>query len=204
MRNRNSGASRVSGEVWTRVAFLDNGFSVEGDGRVSVKVLPQLDVDLLPAWLYTRGEPRFVGSQGGSYFFGRQRAQSLGLTLRSTYTFTPELSFQVYAQLFLESARYTELSTAPAAGKGALVHLADLRPALAGFPNPNFEGGTLNGNLVLRWEYRLGSTLYFVYTHAQSRSLTPPLLDGAGLDFRHIAPRPAEDALLFKASYWWG
>lgn len=162
---------------------------------------------MLPAWLYTRGEPRFVGSQGGSYFFGRQRAQSLGLTLRSTYTFTPELSFQVYAQLFLESARYTELSTAPAAGKGGARRPlpAHLRPARSrGFPNPNFEGGTLNGNLVLRWEYRLGLTLYFVYTHAQSRSLTPPLLDGAGLDFRHIAPRPAEDALLFKASYWWG
>lgn len=195
---------RLSGELWTRVALLDNGFSVEGDGRVSLKILPQLDVDLLPTWLYTRGEPRFVGSMQGSYFFGRQRAQSLGLTLRSTYTFTPELSFQAYAQLFLEAERYSELATAPAAGKGAIIRLADLRPALSAFPNPNFEGGTLNANLVLRWEYRLGSTLYLVYTHAQNRALTPFFLDGAGFDFRHVAPRPAEDALLFKASYWWG
>jgi hypothetical protein len=192
---------RLSGELWTRVAFLDNGVTVEGDGRVSVQILPQLDVDLLPAWLYTRGEPRFVDRAGGSYLFGRLRAQSLGLTLRSTYTFTPELSFQAYAQLFLESQRYSEASSALAGGKGTTVRLADLRPALAGFPwNPNVEGGTLNANLVLRWEYRLGSTLYFVYTHAQNRSLSPLVRDGAGLDFRHVAPRPAEDALLLKVS----
>jgi hypothetical protein len=28
--------------------------------------------------------------------------------------------------------------------------------------------------------------------------------DGAGFNFTRIAPRPAEDALLAKLSYWWG
>ncbi|MFO0755658.1 MAG: DUF5916 domain-containing protein [Byssovorax sp.] len=196
---------RVDGELWTRVSFLPNGYTVEGDGRVSVKVLPQLDVDLLPTWLYTRGEPRFIDTLGGSYIFGRQRAQSLGLTLRSTYTFTPELSFQAYAQLFLEAERYSELTQAPIGGRGTEVRLAALSPALGRLSyNPNAEGGTFNANLVLRWEYRLGSTLYLVYTHAQSRSIVPLVVDHAGFDFRHVAPRPAEDAFLLKASYWWG
>ena len=30
----------------------------------------------------------------------------------------------------------------------------------------------MNVNLVLRWEYRLGSTLFLVYTRAQTPALT--------------------------------
>jgi len=47
-------------------------------------------------------------------------------------------------------------------------------------------------NLVLRWEYILGSTLFVVYTHSQNTTLTPLSgIDGT-LDFHLIrrAPRP--------------
>ena len=38
---------------------------------------------------------------------------------------------------------------------------------------PDTEEATLNINLVLRWEYRLGSTLFVVYTHNQNPALVP-------------------------------
>jgi hypothetical protein len=214
----------VDAEVGTEVNFLQNGgFLCQGDGRVSFRVLPQWDIDLLPSWLYLRGEPRFVGTQDGSYIFGVQRAESLGLTLRSTYTFTPALTLQAYGQLFLESQHYTGFTTSPEAGKGAVARLDELRPLVAdptspaagdraGLSrprgplswNPDFQGGTFNANLVLRWEYRLGSTLYVVYTHSQNRAATPRLGDGTGIDFHLIRPGLAEDAVLTKLSYWWG
>lgn len=214
----------VTAEVWTQTHFLENGgFGFQGDGRVSVRLLAQWDIDLLPSWLYVTGEPRFVGTQDGSYIFGLQRAQSLGLTLRSTYTFTPALTLQAYAQLFLESQHYTGFTTAPGAGKGSVARLDDLQP-LVGDPgaalpgaraslarprgalgwNPDFQGGTFNANLVVRWEYRLGSTLYVVYTHSQNRAATPRLGGGDGFDFHLIRPGLAEDAVLTKLSYWWG
>jgi hypothetical protein len=214
----------VDAEVWTQTHFLQNGgFGFQGDGRVSVRVLPQWDIDLLPSWLYVTGEPRFIGTQNGSYVFGLQRAQSLGLTLRSTYNFTPALTLQAYGQLFLESQHYTGFSTSPEAGKGAIARLDELQPlgAAPGSPvagdraglahprgplswNPDFQGGTFNANLVLRWEYRLGSTLYVVYTHSQNRAATPHLGDATGFDFHLIRPGLAEDAVLTKLSYWWG
>lgn len=214
----------ITGEVWGQAHFFQNGgFGFQGDGRVSVRVLPQWDIDLLPSWLYVTGEPRFVGTQDGSYIFGLQRAQSFGLTLRSTYTFTPALTLQAYGQLFLESQHYTGFTTAPEAGKGSIARLDELRP-LVGEPggatpgsraglarprgalrwNPDFQGGTLNANLVLRWEYRLGSTLYVVYTHSQNRAATPRLGGGEGFDFHLIRPGLAEDAVRMKLSYWWG
>lgn len=196
----------ITGEVWTQTHFLENGgFGFQGDGRVSVRVLPQWDIDLLPSWLYVSGEPRFVGTQGGSYVFGLQRAQSLGLTLRSTYTFTPALTLQAYGQVFLESQHYTGFTTSPEAGKGALSRLSELKPLVGPLDfNPDFQGGTFNANLVLRWEYRLGSTLYVVYTHAQNRAATPRVGEATGFDFHLVRPGVAEDAVLMKLSYWWG
>ena len=197
---------QIQGEIWTQTHFLANGgFGFQGDGRVLLRVLPQWDIDLLPSWVYVTGEPRFVGTQGSSYVFGAQRAQSLGVTLRSTYTFTPSLTLQAYAQLFLESQHYTAFTTSPAAGKGALARLAELAPLGGALSfNPDFQGGTFNANLVLRWEYRLGSTLYVVYTHAQDRSTTPRLGESTGFDFHLVRPGVAEDAVLTKLSYWWG
>ncbi len=214
----------VSGNLWSALRFFQNGaFAFQGDGAFSVRVLPQWDIDLLPSWLFVTGEPRYVGTQDTSYIFGLQRAQSLGVTLRSTYTFTPALTLQAYAQLFLESQHFAGFTTAPAAGKGAVVRLDDLqaliadptgaasgdraglaRPRGALTWNPDFQGGTFNANLILRWEYRLGSTLYVVYTHSQNRAATPGLGDGTGFDFHLIRPGLAEDAVLTKVSYWWG
>jgi Domain of unknown function (DUF5916)/Carbohydrate family 9 binding domain-like len=201
---------RVSAELWSALDLIEGGFSFQGDGRLSFRILPQFDVDLLPSWLYTAGEPRYAGIVGGDYLFGKLRAQSLGLTLRSTYTFTPRLTLQAYAQAFLDAGGYEDLSLFPARGKGAIVRRADLRAAPVSimkrrdFVNPDFQSGTLNASLVLRWEYRLGSTFYVVYTHAQSSSVTPVLGEGAGIDLRRASPRAAEDDLLVKLSFWWG
>ena len=61
--------------------------------------------------------------------------------------------------------------------RAAIVRLADLEPlrragrCRARCPTP--RRATLNVNVVLRWEYRLGSTLFLVYTRAQNPALTP-------------------------------
>lgn len=196
---------RVYGELWTQVRLIDGGYSVVGDGKVSVKVLPQWDVDLIPSLVHAVGEPRYFATQGDAYLFGRQRAQSLSLTLRSTYTFTPRLTLQAYAQAIVEAVHYADPSSVPTSFAGRAVRLADLRPHPGPIAeNPDYRAGTINASLVLRWEYRMGSTLYVVYTHAQSDDVTPPFGDPAGYDFRLIRPRAAEDALLAKLSYWWG
>ena len=41
-----------------------------------------------------------------NYHFGTQTADSFSNTLRASYTFTPELSLQLYSQLFLARVNY--------------------------------------------------------------------------------------------------
>jgi hypothetical protein len=183
---------------------LPNGLAMNGSARATLRVLPQLDADLLPTWVYAYGEPRFTGlTTTTPYIFGKQDAKSIGLTLRSTYTFAPTLTLQAYAQLFLASGHYTDLTTftGPA---GSTVHLSDLVPYV-GPPasNPDFEQGALNVNVVLRWEYMLGSTLFLVYTRAQVPATTLGMMQVGDLDLGAVKRAPAADAVLLKLTYWW-
>ena len=59
--------------------------------------------------------------------------------------------------------------------------------------------------MVLRWEYRLGSTLFLVYTRAQNPVLMPTPGTGASLDIRPILHgQAAVDVLMVKLAYWFG
>src|SRR5262249_23120503 len=115
-------------------------------------------------------------------------------------------SLQLYAQLFLAFKHYSEYSIFRGGNQlGPVVHLDDLRPTTQ-IPsvNPDLEEAALNLNVVLRWEYRLGSTLFFVYTRAQSPDLTLMAGRAAQLDLGALRKAPAADVLLLKLTYWWG
>jgi Domain of unknown function (DUF5916) len=184
------------------------GFNVAGSAGLNVRVLPQFDFDLLPTWQWSRGEPRFAaqGAAPGDYLFGRLEAKSVGLTVRTTYTFTPRLTLQGYAQLFLSSRHFSQFTeyTAGPGGSPARVRLADLSP-LAGAvtANPDSEQGVLDLNLVFRWEFALGSIVYLVYTRAQSPVTVLGANDAGTLDIGALGRAPVSDTVLVKLSYWY-
>jgi hypothetical protein len=186
-----------------------DGANFQGNVDVLVRALPQLDFELMPQYQYTYGEPRFVGDgpNAGQYLFGRQEAANVGAVLRSTYTFFPRLTLQAFAQLFLASVHYTGFTQfqSDPNGKRPNIRVADLSPY--GTPltfNPDSEQPALDINLVLRWEFKLGSLLYLVYTRSQTPSLTLGGGENGRLDLGAIGRSPAADALLLKLSYWWG
>jgi hypothetical protein len=193
----------IAGEIATTAQLLRGGVNLLLEATLRLNVLPELDLDLIPAAIFTNGEPRYVEEAEGSWIFGRQRAAGFGLTLRATYTFTPKLSLQAYLQLFLDSVRYREFSSYD--GSERTIRLSALRPAEAPLTDPDFEEASLNANVVLRYEYLPGSTLFLVYTRAQSGALAEELADREpSLSFRSLARSPSSDIILVKVSYWWG
>ena len=57
-------------------------------------------------------------------------------------------------------------------------------------------------NVVFRWEYRLGSTIYLVYTRSQLpdvASFTTP----ATLSLSALGHGAVSDVIMLKFSYWW-
>jgi hypothetical protein len=201
---------KVSFDFWTVSDILANGrgFSVHAEGGVIFRVVPPFDLAILPTTNYTTGEPRFVGTGPalGDYLFGRLTARSFGTTLRATYTFTPRLTLQTYAQLLLAAGHYSDFSIfqAPGGVAGAQVRLDELRTYAGGFSeNPDFIGGVLNLNVVFRWEYMLGSTAFLVYTRSQSPDFSLGIGEVPGIRFSTVGNAPAVDVFLLKISYWW-
>jgi hypothetical protein len=191
----------VSASVNIDFQAIRTGMSISTRAQLLLRPMPQFEIELIPTFLYTQGEPRYALSMDEGHVFGRLRAQSLGLTLRSTYMFTPRFSLQAYGQAFMAAQDYTDYTLSPARGRGKVARLAELKPFDAPLPyDPDGESGTLNANIVLRWEYRLGSTFFLVYTHAQSDGglLGTPKFSG-----QWITPRASEETLLAKLLYWW-
>jgi hypothetical protein len=189
------------------------GVHLAASGTLTLRLLPQMEISAAPTVGYDSGAPRYVSTDASltligdppDYRFGTQTASSAGLTLRAAYTFTPELSLQFYTQLFLAAVHYGPFYVFPKTTFREQVPLSNLIPAGAPSSNPDTEEATLNVNLVLRWEYRLGSTLFFVYSRAQTPALT--VAPGSSADFS-LSPiwrgRAADDVVMVKLAYWLG
>jgi hypothetical protein len=89
--------------------------------------------------------------------FGAREQRSVDTSVRATYTFTPVLSLQLYSQLFAARFQYDDFRV--------LGEPDDFR-SLETYPRRLDEARqSLNLNSVLRWEYRPGSTVFFVWAH---------------------------------------
>jgi hypothetical protein len=146
-----------------------------------------------PRWIETLPDQTAV--------FGLQYPEFVSVTLRQSVVFTPRLSAQLYAQLFSSVIRFGEGTYgASIAGKGQLP-LSDLAP-IAHPAVPVARGSVLNLNAVLRWEYRLGSTIYLVYTRSQAEppAAGPP---PSSLPPSQLLQGPVTQTFLVKWTYWW-
>jgi hypothetical protein len=198
----------LSANVSLRGEWLRGGARYAAGASLRLRLFPQLDFDVAPEVNRRSGEPRFVEREVAGpevrYRFGELRATSLGTIVRLTWTFTPRLTLQTYAQLFLLEQRVLDFTLARASAPGARVRLRDLERAGPPAENPDEREGVINANVLLRWEYRLGSALYLVYTRSQ-RPREEAIAPGAsGLDVGEVTRGPAANTVLVKLSVWWG
>lgn len=92
--------------------------------------------------------------------FGERDTRSLDFTLRSTVTFTRNLSLQIYSQLFLARGKYDKFK---------ILQDRDNLADFSSYPKRDeFSFNSFNSNMVLRWEYRPGSTVFLVWSHGRN------------------------------------
>jgi hypothetical protein len=185
-------------------------YGTDTQASLVVHALRQLDIELLPTVTWSAGEYRYarqLGPMAAGNYYGKLTANSVSATLRASYTFTPQLTLQAYAQAYLASGHFDDLRPSPlAGGPGTEVTLAALQAATPMDPTGtvDFQSAALNINVVFRWEYRLGSTIYFVYSRSQIPTVpisgfTPPAM----LDPRAFGHGGTSDVFLLKFSSWW-
>ncbi|HYH94837.1 DUF5916 domain-containing protein [Hyalangium sp.] len=170
---------------------------------LSLRPHPALETRLEVMDDRTESAPRFVDNLGDQRFLlGSLQSNYLSITLRQQWVIRPNLTLQGYAQLFTDYGLYGPFFEASSDGARTPIRFSAMTPVEA--QGDNFYDVALNLNVVMRWEYRLGSTLFLVYTRSQQGLPTP---DGetppATLLPRRLFSGPATDALLLKWSYYW-
>jgi len=131
--------------------------------------------------------------------FGEQYMERFDMTIRATYTFTKNLTLQVYAQPFMAAVDYRNFKR--------LIPPDDFKYVDTSLYNeenkkPDFNWKSFNSNVVLRWEYRPGSTLFLVWT--QSREASDDFGDfKSRRDWDNLFDTVPGNTFLIKVNYWW-
>jgi hypothetical protein len=168
--------------------------------RLSLTLGPSLNRAVNP-WQFVANR---TVDDGTAYVRGRLDQTTVSLTLRAAYTFTPELSLQVYAQPFVSAGAYGAFSRVSAPDPAGDTYGVDANgdgEADSRFGNPDFTFRELRSNVVLRWEYRPGSSLFAVWS--QGRSVASN--DGRfrlGSDLSELFRAPGTNTLTVKLAYW--
>lgn len=169
------------------------------------------------------GDPLAESTFGRRYVFANIHQTTIAMDTRVEWTFTPTLSLQMYAQPFVATGRYDEfkefetprtydfavygrdrgtITKNPSGSYTVDPDGAGAAPSFQ-FGDPNFNVRNLRGNAVVRWEYRPGSALFFVWQ--QERSGFAPIGDfRASRDIGDIFNTIPTNVFLIKATYWLG
>jgi hypothetical protein len=160
----------------------------------------RLGMELSLRWSFNNPEPRFVGQSGNSWLFGELDSSFLTAMLTQTWVIAPQLTLQTKAQLQSGYGRYGPFYQTPAVPR-RLLQLDELSQASA-LLDPSFHFAELVVNVTLRWEYRLGSTLYVVYSHKQDQlPALPGVPPRADVYPDQLVSGPAQDQLMVKWCY---
>ena len=157
-----------------------------------------------------------MGTNETHYIVGAIDQQSGSFTSRGELSLNPELSIQYYGSPFYSVGDYSDYQRVyKADSKEIDQRLEPLSvqydEALSeysfthqfeslSFTNPDFSFMQFRSNLVFRWEYNLGSTLYLVWAHDRSgwESIYNPVSDITG-DLFGIK---GNHVFMFKLNFW--
>jgi hypothetical protein len=170
---------------------------------------PSVEVRLAPEFTHAFRTNQYISAfddETATATFGRRYVFSdldltvLALETRLNWTFTPDLTFQLYARPFIASARFSNYKSFETPGTFFFDEYAEGESPVTA---SDFSEFAVQGNAVLRWEYRPGSALFFVWQ--QERYGFEPVGDfdlGRGLD--GIVDGDVYNVFLVKATFWLG
>jgi len=194
------------------------------------KVNEQFDINIEPFYtnrienLQYVDSPEFMfnGENTTRYVFSKMTQNTFGLVFRLNYSPTPDLSIQYFGQPFSSSGDYTKfkhIDNPRAKGKKRYTvydpqnvvmdeDAEEVRVDETGngetdyyLDFPNFSWNEFLSNLVVRWEYQPGSTLYLVWSQNKDYfSYNPEFAIRDNM--QNLFTTKPNNVFLLKMNYW--
>jgi hypothetical protein len=197
----------------------DLSFEYRPASNISLSITPFFNREFQRSmYIGTFADNYAVNTYSNRYVFGELDQKTVGAGIRLNWTFTPNLTLQLYIQPLVSTGKYTsikELAQPKTYNFNNYTNISynnsddtyTVDPDGSGpaspfsFSNPNFNYKSLRGNAVLRWEYLPGSVFYFVWT--QTRSDVETVGDfGIQKTFTGLLDVHPDNIFAIKFTYW--
>jgi hypothetical protein len=196
-------------------------------GEINYRPTNSLSISIDPDYGIQHQELQYVNTAGTkdnpAYLFGKLDQKTLGITFRINYTINPELSIEYYGQPFISAGKYTdykkitqtnadkfndrfyvykpdEISYNSETNSYTIDENGDINSAYS-ISNPDYNFRQFRSNLVVRWEYLPGSTIYFVWSQGRTSSDSNGLFSYSN-DMKDLFKITPHNVFLVKFSYW--
>ncbi len=221
-------ASSLSYSSGARDGRTDNSRNVRLD--VHLRISDALKLTLQPVYNTQRDEIAHVKTLDDRtpkrYIRGEIDRKTTSLTVRLTYNITPDFTIQYYAMPFISAGKYKNfkhISNSKSENFGErftnytnrqlsftindegekTYEVDENRDGTVdySFDNPDFKVMDFNSNLVIRWEYRPGSTVFLVWSQNRNKQT-----EKGNYSFKNdvdnlFTETYPHDVFLFKLSY---
>jgi hypothetical protein len=163
------------------------------------------------SYAFNDDDLQYVGGLGSDYLMGRMKQRTYGATLKLQANITPDISIQCYASPFTSTAAFSDFKVA--ADTRSDEYDYRFRPIDVAYSNgayswdgqsfaePDFRFNEFRSNIVGRWEYLPGSTLYLVWEHRRSQRTVGYAADW-GNNLERMFGLPSVNTLMLKINYW--
>jgi hypothetical protein len=214
-----SGAMSFSGDELGAHSFNTNV-------SLTMQPGPRWQLSARPSYSRSTSSQQFVTTLDGGraetfgsrYIFAYIDQTQYAMELRLSFTLKPELNLDIYAEPFTASGHYYDHGELRAPGgldritygeddgTGLVIDDEGRRTVTFGestftLSNRDFNTTSFQSNVVLRWEWRPGSTLYLVWQQSRSERETIGTPVSLG-DLFGSVNTPGSNIVLVKASLW--
>ncbi len=226
-RTRWSGAATVRGNEFDEKSwFLVTSLSARPSPSIQLSVDPEYDNEKGAAGIFSGpiGRQYLTTLPGGSpdtygrrYVFGLVDRTTLSAQLRFSYTFKPDVTLDVYMEPFAASGQYRGFGELLASRSRDLRIYGTDGTTITRLPdhsytvtdgsstfalaNRDFNVRSYRSNIVLKWEWRPGSTLYVVWQQNRSGTVDHGEHVNAA-DLFHSLSAPGDNIVAVKTTVW--
>jgi hypothetical protein len=194
--------------------------------NITYKPVNSFNLSLMPSFTSYDTELQYVDSytylNHDKYIFGSLDQKTFNLTIRVNYNITPDLSVQYYGSPFVSSVLFDKFKkiTDPKAeeyfdryhiynsneifyerGKGYLIDESGDGIYDYIFTNPDFNFRQFRSNMVLRWEFIPGSTMFLAWSQSRTDFVESSTEFNFKENFKKLFKVTPHDIFLLKISY---
>ncbi|MEZ4764064.1 MAG: DUF5916 domain-containing protein [Calditrichia bacterium] len=193
-------------------------------GGVQWRPAKSMSLSLQPFFNINKRDLQYVEttefSNADRYIFARIDQKTTGVIVRLNYSITPTLSFQYYGQPFVSAGKYSHYKRiTDSRAERYEDRFENIDDEISknddevlidedadgnsdySFEIPDFNFQEFRSNLVVRWEFRPGSTVYFVWAQQRDDSF-----NNGNFNFRRNVDSlfgiDPENIFLLKFNYW--